>query len=267
MNTPAHLERKGVESEKEATLLEMEKAVALIFNNILEESDRIKGFMAVIEDIQALLESIIQGDLDTAEKYVVKFSGLGEKELFVEVGKITRKLHDSIKEFQEAIRPRLITLPVSELPQANDKLEWVISKTEEAAGRTLGLVEKHLGYLKQCAPVLPFLEGWLKAERLPEGVDRRALEALVAMNRDLSKDLTEIMMAQDFQDLTGQIIKKVIALIAEIERHLVKILRIFGLKLESATGGISDDPSTRGVRDDIVTGQSDVDDILKQFGF
>ena len=54
------------------------------------------------------------------------------------------------------------------------------------------------------------------------------------MNQDLPKDLTEIMIAQDFQDLTGQIIKKVIQLISEIENQLVMILKIFGVKLESS---------------------------------
>lgn len=267
MTASVQLQAVGADKEKEKDLLEMEKAVALIFSKILEEGNRIKGFMAIIEDVQALLESIIQGDIETAEKYVIKFSGLGGKELFIEVGKITRRLHDSIKEFQESIRPRLQDLPVHELPQASDKLLWVIRKTEEAASRTLNLVEKHLGYLEKTAPLLPFLEGRLREKRIPEGMDPQALQALVIMQRELSKDLTEIMMAQDFQDLTGQIIKKVMDLIAEIESHLVKILQIFGLKMESAASGRPKDETGSADQEKTSASQSDVDDILKQFGF
>jgi chemotaxis protein CheZ len=267
MNPKHNLKPAEPETEKDHTLLEMEKAVALIFNKILEEGNRIKGFMGIIEDVQALLESIIQGDIETAEKYVVKFTGLGGKDLFIEVGKITRKLHDSIKEFQDTIRPRLQDMPVSELPQANDKLNWVIQKTEEAASRTISLVEKHLLYLDQSSPSIRRLEEWRREDRLPADLDRGSLDQLITMNRELSKDLMEIMLAQDFQDLTGQIIKKVMALIAEIESHLVQILRIFGLKMESGPRSEKAEASQGPVMETVVASQSDVDDILKQFGF
>ncbi|MEW6184283.1 MAG: protein phosphatase CheZ [Thermodesulfobacteriota bacterium] len=255
------------EVEKDKTLQEMERAVALIFNKILEEGNRIKGFMGIIEDVQALLESIIQGDIETAEKYVVKFTGLGGKDLFVEVGKITRKLHDSIKEFQDTIRPRLQDMPINELPQANDKLNWVIQKTEEAASRTISLVEKHLLYLDKSSSLIRCLEGWKRENRIPSELDRGSLDQLLLMNKELSKDLMEIMLAQDFQDLTGQIIKKVMALIAEIESHLVQILRIFGLKMESVARPEKGERPRRPVMETVVSSQSDVDDILKQFGF
>jgi chemotaxis protein CheZ len=79
--------------------------------------------------------------------------------------------------------------------------------------------------------------------------------------------LTEIMIAQDFQDLTGQIIKKVIQLIAEIENQLVMILKIFGVKLESRPQpGALSGPQIKK-RETMVSGQSEVDDILNQFGF
>ena len=248
-------------------LLEMEKAIALIFNKAVAEGNKIKGFSGIVEDMQALLEAIIQGDVVTAEKYVMKFAGLGGKDLFLEVGKITRKLHDSIREFQENISPRLKNLSVNKLPEATDKLQWVIEKTEEAASRTIGLVEKHLGYQGKTSKIINQIEKCFAENRILTDLDEKDLGYLKKMNRDLPKDLMEIMIAQDFQDLTGQIIKKVIQLIADIENQLVKILQIFGVKLESSPK--PDVLAGTQVKrlEAVVSGQTEVDDILKQFGF
>ena len=88
------------EGKKDKKLLEMEKAITLILNKVLEEGKQIKGFLGIIKEVQALLQAVIRGDIRTAEKHIRQLTGLGEKDLFGEVGKITRKLHDSIREFQ-----------------------------------------------------------------------------------------------------------------------------------------------------------------------
>ncbi len=72
-------ETKEFEIEKDKNLLEMEKAIALIVNKALEEGNKVKGVLGIIDDVQALLEAIIQRDIQAAERYVIKFSGLGEK--------------------------------------------------------------------------------------------------------------------------------------------------------------------------------------------
>lgn len=258
---------ESLTGNRQESLLEMEKAIALVFNKAFEEGNKIKGVMGIVEDVQSLLEAVIMGDIQKAEKYVMKFSGLGGKDLFVEVGKITRKLHDSLREFQENINPRLKNLPIGELPDASDKLQWVINKTEEAAERTITLVEKHLGYQEKVSAIIKQLQQSLeKAGGLKEE-DAQALDYLKTMNQELPKDLMDILIAQDFQDLTGQIIKRVIHLIADIEKQLVKILTIFGVKMESA-------PKSEGAQgpaikkdETVVTDQSEVDDLLKGFGF
>lgn len=252
---------------KDANLLELEKAIALVFNKAFEEGNKIKGVMGIIEDVQILLEAIIIGNVETAEKYATKFADLGGKDLFVEVGKITRKLHDSIREFQENISPRLKNLPVNELPEATDKLQWVIDKTEEAASHTITLVEKHLGNQEKAARMIGELEGIFKEKGLDEEAGLKALDFLKALNQELPKDLMEIMIAQDFQDLTGQIIKRVIQLIGDMEKQLVKILKIFGVKLESPPNQEAHQGPQIKKNENVVSDQSEVDDILKGFGF
>jgi chemotaxis regulatin CheY-phosphate phosphatase CheZ len=252
---------------KPESLLEVEKAVALVFQKAFEEGSQINGVLGVIDDVQSLLESVIQGDTDRAEKYVARFSNPDGKDLFVEVGKITRKLHDSIREFQIAINPRLQNLPIGELPEASDKLQWVIKKTEEAAERTISLVEKHLESQEEVSKFILQLETSLKEKGPLNEEDARAMDYLKNMNQELPKDLMEILIAQDFQDLTGQIIKKVIQLIADIEKQLVKILTIFGVQMEPVRH--TDEPKGPAIvkHEGVVSDQSEVDDLLKGFGF
>jgi chemotaxis protein CheZ len=103
----------------------------------------------------------------------------------------------------------------------------------------------------------------------------------VAGNADrVSSNLSEILLAQDFQDLTGQVIQKVTTLVREVEENLVKLVvmasnvdRITGIVHDLGTEG-AQQPSTDGVgpqidadREDVVSSQDDVDDLLSSLGF
>ena len=92
----------------------------------------------------------------------------------------------------------------------------------------------------------------------------------------LNSKLTEVLMAQGYQDLTGQVIRRVIDLAKEVEDSLVNMLTVFGepstqeldeaaasAQLLTAEGPIIDAES----RDDVVSGQDDVDDLLSSLGF
>ncbi|MGL6296114.1 MAG: protein phosphatase CheZ, partial [Plesiomonas sp.] len=91
----------------------------------------------------------------------------------------------------------------------------------------------------------------------------------------LRTQLTEILMSQDFQDLTGQIIRRVTGLVGEVEQHLITIMKSFGMpeneqpeeitreQAISAEGPIHD----REKRSDVVQNQDDVDDLLSSLGF
>ena len=85
--------------------------------------------------------------------------------------------------------------------------------------------------------------------------------------------LSEVLMAQDYQDLTGQIIRKVITLVQNVEQKLVKLVRITGNKLDDSKGATDDKkelsgPAIPGLdQGDQVTNQDDVDDLLSSLGF
>jgi chemotaxis protein CheZ len=92
-------------------------------------------------------------------------------------------------------------------------------------------------------------------------------------SRILHGSLSEVLMAQDFQDLTGQIIRKVIALVQDVEQKLVKLVRITGNKLDDGKGHKQEaeklaGPAIPGLdQGDQVTNQDEVDDLLSSLGF
>ena len=134
------------------------------------------------------------------------------------------------------------------MPNAVDQLRFVIDKTEEAANKTMGIVEKYIMGMDE-------LSGHIRKLKEPE----ETIAYLKSFKNGLEDDLTEILTTQSFQDLTGQTIKKVISLVGDIEEELVQLISSFGVKIET------------GARAEIVqaekVSQSGVDDLLKDFGF
>lgn len=201
----------------------------------------------ILESMVAFMSAMSEHDYERADLAVQKIARLGQGDLFQEVGKITRKLHDSIRSFKEAVDPRIRDLTSAEIPNAVDSLQFVIGKTEEAANRTMSVVEKYILSMDDLSARIRTVEG------PPE-----AVEFLKKFKNGLEDDLTEILTTQSFQDLTGQTIKKVITLVNEIEAELVRLVTSFGVKLESAA---------RPVAIAEKVSQKDVDDLLRELGF
>jgi chemotaxis protein CheZ len=97
------------------------------------------------------------------------------------------------------------------------------------------------------------------------------LELTQKDSAQLHASLSEVLMAQDFQDLTGQIIRKVIALVQDVEQKLVKLVRITGNRLDEGKKEKKEElagPAIPGLdQGDQVTSQDDVDDLLSSLGF
>lgn len=203
---------------------------------------------AIFDDIVDFMDAIAAQDYEKADKAIQSIISKGQSDLFREVGKITRKLHDSIRSFKEAIDPKLRDIAVSEMPCAIDRLQFVIDKTEEAANKTMGIVEKYILSMDEVASHIRNLNG-------PED----SVSYLKSFKNQLEDDLTEILTAQSFQDITGQTIKKVIKLVGDLENELVKMITTFGVKIDESK-------KLETVISEKVS-QEDVDELLKEFGF
>jgi len=202
--------------------------------------------------VMEFMDAVANQDFEKADGLIqVIATGQGQTaqvDLFKQVGKVTRKLHDSIKSFKEALDPRLKDMAMTDMPSAIDKLQFVIEKTEDAANKTMGIVEKYILTMDDLS---------MHIRNIKE--PRESVEYLKKFKNGLEDDLTEILTTQSFQDLTGQTLKKVITLVGDIEEELVGLIASFGVKTESRG-------KTEAVAAENVS-QEGVDDLLKEFGF
>jgi chemotaxis protein CheZ len=235
-----------------------------------------------LELAQALVETLQAGNDAEADRLIESLSqGGSQDELFIEVGRLTRELHDAINGF--LLDARISDMTNIEIPDAKERLNYVITMTQQSADRTLTEVEKSLPLVEAMEQQSAQLsDAWnkLRLRMLNKeefkGLSDQLSDFLQQIKEDsnvLHASLSEVLMAQDFQDLTGQIIRKVITLVQDVEQKLVKLVRITGNKLDDtkAANQGSDKlagPAIPGLdQGDQVTNQDDVDDLLSSLGF
>lgn len=235
---------------------------------------------------QSLLDHIEADNDSEVSRLIDDLKGARDNNLFVELGKLTRELHDALNNFQ--LDSRISRITNDEIPDAKDRLNYVISMTEQAANRTLNAVEETLPVSEQLEQRSKELrDRWGKFRNRSLSADEfralaREIDEFLGWSAEgaaqIHRSLSDVLMAQDFQDLTGQIIRRVITLVQEVEDNLVDLIRISGQHLvadaEEAAEGKKDDrsslegpqiPGRESV--DVVRGQDDVDDLLSSLGF
>ncbi|MGO9016498.1 MAG: protein phosphatase CheZ [Dissulfurispiraceae bacterium] len=203
---------------------------------------------ALFDEMVGFMNAIAVQDYEKADSAIQGILKKGQNDLYREVGKVTRKLHDSIRSFKEALDPKLRDMAVTEMPNAVDQLNAVIERTEAAANKTMGIVEKYI-------LIMDGLGSHIRNLKEPE----ESVKYLKTFKAGLEDDLTEILTTQSFQDLTGQSIKKVIKLVGDIEDELVKLITTFGVKPELRLSDKINAPEK--------VSQEDVNELLKDLGF
>lgn len=239
--------------------------------------------MISLEQANKLVALLEEGKQQEADNIVLSLLKGRENPIVNEVGSLTRDLHDALEQFQ--FDPRMSVIANEEIPDARDRLEYVMAKTELAANRTMDAVESSLPIAdKLHESLLVIRPTWnaLMKGRI-ELSEFKALcfhiDGLLTQvegdSTELRNQLTEILMAQDFQDLTGQIITRVITLVREVEERLVDILTAFGVESSDEETDTNKKSSTEAEgpilnpheREDAVSSQDDVDDLLSSLGF
>ncbi|MEH6393531.1 protein phosphatase CheZ [Pseudoalteromonas sp.] len=244
-----------------------------------------------LEQARQLVVYLENGEQDKADQLIIDAASKEQSELFAEVGKLTRQLHDALKNFE--LDTRLADLTTDAIPDAKQRLNYVMEMTENAANKTMDAVEASLPIAQQLADEISHIKPtWdrLMNREIELGEFKTLCHSLDKfMNNSQTKTdelqglMTNVLMAQDFQDLTGQVIRRVIELVREVEDSLIHLLTAFGSQDDSETkivapaiekppaentlagpeGPIIDKES----RDDVVSGQDDVDDLLSSLGF
>lgn len=238
-----------------------------------------KDLLGLSKDLVAALE---RGDETVADVLLDELAGLRETQLFKEIGRLTRQLHDTMISF--SVDAQIASLTATEIPDAKERLQYVITMTEQAADQTLTVVENLLPISQELNDQSDLLSGkWSRfLDREMPLEEFKAMTAEITQHFSQSKGgleqiqlgLNDILMAQGFQDITGQIIRRVIDLVQELENSLVKLISIAGGRVG---GGVVPDkhhelpgPVVPGVDDragDVAHNQVDVDDLLSSLGF
>ena len=231
--------------------------------------------------VHAIADEIQRGNQPRAEQLLDELTRLRESQLFQEMGRVTRELHEALNGFHS--EAELAELAGNHISDAKERLDFVISKTEESAHKTLSAIEQTVPIsegLVQRAKALK--DDWTRFERRELSVGEfRALahelmEFFDSIQMDaehINNNLTNVLMAQDFQDLTGQVIRRVIQLVQEVEESLVGLIRMRGRgrrAVEQApdNGSRGEGPQIGGNgAGNVVSNQDEVDDLLSSLGF
>lgn len=239
-----------------------------------------------LEQAKSLVEFLENDQQDKADALIAEINTPNNSELFAEIGKLTRQLHDSLNNFQ--LDSRLNDLAKADIPDAKERLNYVITRTEEAANKTMDVVESVFPVIDNLAEqVRNVAPSWDKL--MNNKIDLPEFKALCVdidtLLTTTGKDtqnihglMTDVLMAQDFQDLTGQVIRKVIDLVHEVEESLITILTACGISAEqsnsekSVSSKVGDNLVEGPIvntenRNDVVENQDDVDDLLSSLGF
>jgi len=191
-------------------------------------------------------------------------------EVFQQLGNITRVLHDTMQ--QLGVMPKL-QVATDGLPDARSRLTYIANKTADAANKVLTSVDQAKAEHAHISEATRALAKAIVADpvrTVASGAVMNFVHDVETRTAIIDGHLTDIMMAQDFHDLTGQVVAKVVTLANDLEDSLVKLL----VQVVPPEQREKVDPSVlQGPvvcpegRTDVVADQSEVDDLLASLGF
>jgi chemotaxis protein CheZ len=179
--------------------------------------------------------------------------------VFQQLGQITRQLHETLDQF--GFMPRLQHSALG-LPEARDRLSYIARKTGEAADKVLTAVELAKHDRARIAAAARQLAQANAADAARPAIQIYVDEVDAAAAR-IDAHLTDIMVAQDFHDLTGQMVAKIVDLAIELEDGLLHLL-VRAAPTEAGVSRTAADASRHG---DVAGSQREVDELLASLGF
>jgi chemotaxis protein CheZ len=252
------------------------------------------------EELEALFDSIVAANSAETQavpvpearqssklpENVVHLNGEAAPDKVInQIGQMARSLHETLRELG---LNKQIEAAASSIPDARDRLNYVATLTEQAAERVLNATEAAQPLVEKMEVEAHRLAGqWqllfdkkLDVEQFKKMVmeTREFLNQVPKQTKETNAYLMEIMMAQDFQDLTGQVIKKITAVTREMEKQLLDLLvenvpaarqgaSPGTTKGEQQTGLLNGPVINPNGRTDVVSSQDQVDDLLESLGF
>lgn len=214
-----------------------------------------------IHAVQSLLEDLEAGDIISASNQLDVITGLRNHELYVELEKLTKNLQETLENVEDN---ELMLQVKHDLPDVSERLDYVLTSTEQASAQTLGSSEELIRLLGEMATVSDNLN--------PE--QSAMFDQLL---NSASDEVTNIMMSQSYQDLTGQVLNRIKIVMSSFERSLLDLISRSGHDLDKLPQrSVEEDHQeelkgigpnvTQKAQKDTVNSQVDVDDLLSELG-
>ncbi len=242
-----------------------------------------KSLKKIILGIKEFMISFSQGDLERSKNVLKDISSnLGDGELFNEIGQIARRLHESLKSVSNVLDPHLREFVETKIPDSGNRLEHILKLTENAAITTLDHLEslqnrkeQELGNLSHIQQkILSLHPLGEEAKNIIDDILKK-IESIEQLSKEDKEDFITILTAQDYQDLTGQIILKIIGLLNDLEQRLVDLIKTFGVKVKEEKAETERKKEEKTLlygpahdkKKDALRSQDEVDALLAEFGF
>jgi chemotaxis protein CheZ len=200
------------------------------------------------------------------------------KDVITSVGQLTRQLHDTLAEL--GYDQKIQECAAATLPDARQRLAYVVAVTEQAASRSLNAVEiatpvqealaKDAMSLAQRWDSILRGEGDVEQFKTVAQATRDYLHTVPQRTSTTREQLREIIMAQEFQDLTGQVLKRITDLANHLETQLLTLLvenAPVPMRRNEALGLLNGPAVSATSVPDVVTNQAQVDELLESLGF
>ena len=235
------------------------------------------------DDLQALFDSVSEQVAASASAAAPEAAvtgheaETGQDAVFNRIGHLARNLHDSLRELGY---DKSLEETARQIPDARERLTYIAQMTEQAASRVLNATDIAKPAQDELDAVVKVLGArWdrmfanqLSVEEFKQlAADTRTFFAAAPAKIAITNaQLNEIMMAQDFQDLTGQVIKRVVDMVQNFEAQLLQVLietMPEDMKAAAPEGLMNGPVISSAGRSDVVTSQAQVDDLLESLGF
>jgi chemotaxis protein CheZ len=242
---------------------------------------------STLETASILIENLKVGNVQEARRLIENLNKVREDSLYSELGKLTRELHETLKSIDIGITQK-------NMPDVKNRLSYVMQLTEEAANKTMDGIEATIPISNSLAKeAKSLLDEWGRlGRREMKAEEFRALykammyflESVQLSATKIYSQLEEVLVAQNYQDLSGQAIKKVILVVSDLEARLVKLIALAseaGHVIDLGPLNLVQNAQSETVLQETleaqleaenearksVSGQDEVDDLLSSLGF
>ena len=230
------------------------------------------GFAAKREEyaawVEGLRDALARDDAHAFSVALAGFDSVHDTDVRGAVRRVAGDLRSALEQFRED--SRLADIAGRQVPDARQRLAHVLKLTDDAAHRTLDLVEKSCPLADEAAREASRLRGLgLRAAGASDAELQAFLELMATHMGSVRNNLSEVLMAQGYQDITGQIIRGVMKLVDELESALGSLMRLSGATVSApaADGAALHGPAVPGIEAHTsVSGQQDVDALLSGLG-